>query len=158
MKFVDFLTANWSQITVIIGALGYLLKLIFDFNIRKKEIKFEYLYKEKASSFQDFLISYQAFQSLLTTQAYSYKYGNSTFQDFESTMNQSKAILNEKLNALYMYCTQNEKEGLFAILNSCTFVLFEINKNETEEVERILQANTKKSNKIIDKFIKNLHV
>lgn len=112
MSVLKYLSSNWSQITVLLAAIGYLVKIILDFNIRKKEIKFEYLYKEKASSFQEFLIAYQDFNALLTTQAFQYKYGAVLFADFEAAMNASKENLNNKLNQLYMYCTSKEKQGL----------------------------------------------
>jgi len=158
MRFIDFLSKNWSQITVVIAALGYLLKVVLDFNIRKKEIKFEYLYKEKASSFQEFLICYQDFKTLLTQESYRYKHNNISFYEFETTMNKSKKDLESKLNFLLMYCSYKEKESLYAILNSCTFVLYEIKKSDEDGVEQVLETNNKKTGAIIDKFIRNFNL
>lgn len=158
MKFIEFLSKNWSQITVVIAAVGYILKVILDFNIRKREIKFEYLYKEKASSFQEFLIVYQDFKTLLTQQSYRYKYNSITFAEFETSMNITKKELENKLNFLIMYCTGKERESLYTVLNSCTFILYEIKKVEAENVERILEANNKKIGDIINKFIKNYNI
>lgn len=158
MRFLDFLSKNWSQITVVIAAIGYLLKVILDFNIRKKEIKFEYLYKEKASAFQGFLICYQNFKKLLTQEAYQYKLNSKSFSEFETTMNNSKEDLEEKLNILLMYCSDKEKESLYAILNSCTFILYEIKKTDIDGVEQVFEGTNKKNKTIIDKFVKNFNL
>ncbi|SJZ67604.1 hypothetical protein SAMN04488128_1011150 [Chitinophaga eiseniae] len=158
MRFLDFLSKNWSQITVVIAAIGYLLKVILDFNIRKKEIKFEYLYKEKAGSFQGFLICYQNFKTLLIQEAYKYKHNGTSFSEFEITMNNSKKELEEKLNFLIMYCSNKEKESLYSILNSCTFVLYEIKKTDTDGVEQALEETNKKNKVIIEKLVKNFNL
>lgn len=158
MSFIDVLSKNWSQITVIIAAVGYLLKVILDFNIRKKEIKFEYLYKEKASAFQDFLICYQDFRAALTQEAFRFKYNNIPFSEFETSMNKSKKELENKLNFLLMYCSSKEKERLYTILNSCTFILYEVKKIDAEGLEQILEVNNTKTGVIIDKFINDFRL
>jgi hypothetical protein len=38
----------WSQITVLIGAIGFLLKTIFEFKLKNKELKFKYFYELKS--------------------------------------------------------------------------------------------------------------
>ncbi|EIJ39013.1 hypothetical protein JoomaDRAFT_2015 [Galbibacter orientalis DSM 19592] len=48
MKILDFLIKYWSQTTVLIFAFGYVLRTIFEFYIRKAEIKFTFIHKERA--------------------------------------------------------------------------------------------------------------
>lgn len=38
MKWTSFITEYWAQITILIAALGYLLKVLLDHKFRKKEI------------------------------------------------------------------------------------------------------------------------
>jgi len=38
----------WSQITVVIGAVGFILKTIFEYRFKNKELKFKYFYELKA--------------------------------------------------------------------------------------------------------------
>ena len=158
MSFAEFLSKNWSQITVVLTALGAVIKIIFDFQIRKKEIKFEYLFKEKASSFQDFMICLQNFKTQLIKEAYIHKYGSSTFSEFETTMDKSRKELESKINLLLIYCSHKEKESLYAILNSCTFVLHAIKNVNVNDIEKVLQDNCKKNDAIINKLIKNFHL
>jgi|GEM_PF-6221398 len=48
MKIFDFLNKYWSQITVLILAIGYILRTIFNFYLKKAEIKFAFIHKERA--------------------------------------------------------------------------------------------------------------
>jgi hypothetical protein len=38
----------WAQITVIIGAIGFLLKIIFEYRFKNRELKFRYFYELKS--------------------------------------------------------------------------------------------------------------
>jgi hypothetical protein len=38
MKWIEFITKYWAQITILMAALGYLLKVFLDYKFRKKEI------------------------------------------------------------------------------------------------------------------------
>ena len=45
---MEFLIKYWAQATVLIFAIGYVIKVILEFYIKKKEIKFNFLHKERA--------------------------------------------------------------------------------------------------------------
>lgn len=45
---MDFFIKYWSQIAVIIGLIGYVLKTIFDYRIRNRELRNKYFYELKA--------------------------------------------------------------------------------------------------------------
>ncbi|RVU90327.1 hypothetical protein EH230_05090 [Flavobacterium columnare] len=45
---MDFFIKYWSQIAVIIGLIGYVLKTIFDYKIRNRELRNKYFYELKA--------------------------------------------------------------------------------------------------------------
>lgn len=49
MNYLEYLIKYWSQVTVVIFAIGYLLKVIFEFKIKKEEIKFDFIHKERAA-------------------------------------------------------------------------------------------------------------
>ncbi len=48
MTFFRFLVTYWTQLTILIFAIGYVIKIILDFNIKKREIKFNFIHKERA--------------------------------------------------------------------------------------------------------------
>jgi len=50
---MEFITNYWSQLTVILGLIGYILKSIFDYRIKNKELRTKYFYELKASKLID---------------------------------------------------------------------------------------------------------
>ena len=44
----EFIINYWSQLTVVLGVIGYILKTIFDFRLKNKELRFKYYYELKA--------------------------------------------------------------------------------------------------------------
>ncbi len=45
---MDYLIKYWSQIAIVIGLFGYVLKTIFDYTIRNRELRNKYFYELKA--------------------------------------------------------------------------------------------------------------
>lgn len=45
---MEFIIKYWAQATLFILGIGYVLKVILEFYIKKKEIKFNFLHKERA--------------------------------------------------------------------------------------------------------------
>ncbi len=45
---MEFIIKYWAQATVLIFGIGYVIKVILEFYIKKKEIKFNFLHKERA--------------------------------------------------------------------------------------------------------------
>lgn len=66
MKWYEYIISNWAQLSVIIAAIGYILKVIFDYNYKKKEISFSYFTKEKMNSAVSFLQEYTSMAFYLT--------------------------------------------------------------------------------------------
>lgn len=48
MSFFKFIVTYWTQFTALILAIGYVIKVIFEFYIKTKEIKFNFIHKERA--------------------------------------------------------------------------------------------------------------
>ncbi|UZD22973.1 hypothetical protein [Algoriphagus halophytocola] len=48
MEILDLLTEFWSQITVLIIGIGYILRTIFNFYLKRAELKFAFIHKERA--------------------------------------------------------------------------------------------------------------
>ena len=46
---MEYLVKHWAQIVVIIGAFGFLLKLILDYKFKTKELRYRYFYEKKAA-------------------------------------------------------------------------------------------------------------
>jgi hypothetical protein len=48
MTFFKLLIEYWAQSTVLILAIGYVIRVILEFYIKRKEIKFNFIHKERA--------------------------------------------------------------------------------------------------------------
>ena len=48
MSTKDFIVNYWSQLTVVLGIIGYILKTTFDYRLKNKELRFKYFYELKA--------------------------------------------------------------------------------------------------------------
>lgn len=46
---MEFISNYWSQITVLLGVLGYIIKTILDNKFKTKELKFKYFYEIKSA-------------------------------------------------------------------------------------------------------------
>jgi hypothetical protein len=156
MKALDFIVKSWSQIVILIGALGYILKIILDFTVKKKEIKYAYVYTEKARAFKEFTLSYQKLNESLIETAFQFKYENTGFGDFEMRINGLHKELNNNINVLYIYCSEKEKEQLYRILNSCKIVVNDVKEQSKDSIEDLLERFRKTNLKIISEFARTL--
>jgi hypothetical protein len=50
---MKFISEYWSQIVVLIGAIGFLLKIIFEYRFKNKELRFKYFYEIKSQKIID---------------------------------------------------------------------------------------------------------
>lgn len=46
---MSFIINYWAQLTVILGIVGYILKTIFDYKLKEKEIRTKYFYELKSA-------------------------------------------------------------------------------------------------------------
>lgn len=158
MNFFDFLSKNWSQIAVVIAAFGYLLKVVLDYKIKKREIKFQYLYAEKAKAFKDFSKGYENANAQFTQLAFRYGVKLISFSDFESTVNSMKEELKDKLDSLKIYCSSKEQDGLYSILNDFTFDMYKVKNLNENEMKEVLLNNTAKARAILNNINKDFRV
>jgi len=158
MNIYNFLSNNWSQILVIIGGIGYLLQVILNFIIKKREIKFEFLYKEKAFAFKEYLLEYQKLKDELTRQSSNFIYGSIKFDQFEASIKSSIEALRSKLYLAYMFCTQKEKEDLFSILNTSSVIIYKVKAADSTNLADVLNSYYQKTNSVIEKLVKNFEV
>ena len=50
---MEFLLSYWSQITVLLGVLGYTLKIIFENRFKNKELRFKNFYELRSTKITD---------------------------------------------------------------------------------------------------------
>jgi hypothetical protein len=143
MTFYEFIIQNWSQLIILLGALGYILKTTFDFLLKKKEIKFIKLHELRAVKIS------AIFQSLAEME-HSFDRYLSQVHDLASLEAEKKLLCTARasvngfkkmihINELYFDKSTNEKLKNIsksyseALLNSYT--IFE-GDEESEEIWR----------------------
>lgn len=143
MTFVEFIIEYWSQIAVLLGIVGYLLKTILDFIIRKREIKFVKLHKLRAKIISEIYLSLanmeQSFDKYLNKvhNLPSLKEEKALLDEARESMNDFKRLIH--INELYFDQKTNEKLNNIsktyseAFLNSYT--VFE-GDEDSEEIWR----------------------
>ncbi|TSE03938.1 hypothetical protein [Aquimarina algiphila] len=62
---MKLIVENWAQITVVLGIIGYIIKLFLDSNFKKKEISFLKIQEMKLIETKVFFQSYQSFSIAL---------------------------------------------------------------------------------------------
>lgn len=65
MEVLQFIVKYWAQFSVLIFGIGFLFKVYFDWNIRKKEIIFNHIKSTKVNELKAFYDSYIEFELLL---------------------------------------------------------------------------------------------
>lgn len=154
MQMLKFLSNNWSEIAVIIGAIGYIIKIILNFQVKKKEIRFAYIYQEKSSAFHRFFLSYQNLIDVLVTQSYRLKSGLMSFQEFDSMISTERKAILKNIDNIYMYCSKKEIELLFKIANSTASIAFKIKNLSSEELSGYLLEYQDINRHVISKLIR----
>lgn len=143
MTFAEFIIEYWSQLAVLLGVIGYLLKTIFDFIIRKREIKFIKLHELRAEKIS------AIFHSLTNMEQSFDQYLNkvhnlSSLEEEKAMLDEARESINDFKKLIYineLYFDRNTNEKLKnisksyseALLNSYT--IFE-GDEESEEIWR----------------------
>jgi hypothetical protein len=156
MQILKFLSDNWAQIVVVIGAIGYIIKTILDFQVKKKEIRFAYIYQEKSGAFHQFFLSYQDFISIVVTQSFRLKAGAITYQEFDSMVSEQRKAIMKNIDALYIYCSKKEIDLLYKVANSTASVAYKVKNKSEDELSAYLLEYQDTNRKAVNKLIRNL--
>ncbi len=98
---IDNVIRFWSQITVVIGAFGIFLKIIFDYKVRQKEIKYSSLYENKILEIKSYYKSYHTFSVALQEFYFQIHFGKHDEEIFQAIRQRIyKAILDYEVTAL----------------------------------------------------------
>lgn len=77
---MGLLVNYWSQITVLIGVFGYILKSIFDYKIKDKELRSKYFYELKAAKIIELYSKIVEIQMIIDRGKGGEKFGNNIFR------------------------------------------------------------------------------
>jgi len=136
MNVFEFLTKNWAQITVMLGAIGYVLKVFFDFRIKKLEIKFGLLFSQKTTEFQKFIELYDKYVAQLIKESFGFVYGTSLPDEYDKIVKTHHEQISLSISHLRIYLSKRDKEVLFSILNSMSLMDVSIKKVKNSDIEQ----------------------
>jgi hypothetical protein len=94
----------WSQITVLIGAIGFLLKTIFEFKLKNKELKFKYFYELKSQKIIELYTKIVEIQMIIDRRK------KDDAPTFESNMFQKRRALDKYYWESEFYFSDNTKK------------------------------------------------
>lgn len=90
---MDFIVKYWSQIAVLIGAVGYLVKIPLDYSIKRREQGFNHQMTEQTRAISKFMTSFQAVSMNVKDMAISYLHENHT--EVNSLKGRTLALVHE---------------------------------------------------------------
>jgi hypothetical protein len=74
-KWYEIILNNWSQITVLLGAIGFVVQKLTDWRMRKREITFSKLQENKVLEIKSFYKSYLSLELALKDFLYQTQFG-----------------------------------------------------------------------------------
>lgn len=75
-KWYEIVIDNWAQITILLGAIGYVIKLLTNYWLKKREITFSRLQENKILEIKEFYKSYQQLELALRSYLYQTEFGD----------------------------------------------------------------------------------
>ena len=156
MDFLKFISQNWAQIAIIIGAVGYFVKVILDFQIKKREIKFSFIYQEKTDAFHNFFLSFQDFKRLLLDNCFRYKNGMITFDEFEKILRLGRDEIQTNIDHIYIYCSKKEIELLYRISNTTSTIHYRVRDTDEAGLSELILNYDEQNRKVVSKLIRRL--
>lgn len=105
MTWEKLLANYWAQILVLIGATGALLKIIFDYKFKKKEITFSLFASQRIETISKFLADYYSLISIFSIEigALPSQYRREKNPEFNKSIAEGLTELIKKYGALHLY-------------------------------------------------------
>lgn len=134
---MKFLINNWAQISFILLALGYIIKVIFESIFKRREIKFNFFLNNRVKAIETFLSSYTNLESCYKDASTSYFNKTSTAKETDDIIVPLKNKLNDSLAILQLYTTTKEFESFtevhdnfMTLMGKCSHLKHEAGINE----------------------------
>jgi hypothetical protein len=105
----------WSQLTVLLGVLGYTLKTIFDFRLKSKELRIRYYYELKAQKIIEIYVKVVELQMIVDRR----KKGESS--SFENNIFKHRIELDRYYWEISFYLTKKSESAFKIFLDWLKF-------------------------------------
>lgn len=133
----EFIINYWSQLTVLLGLIGYILKTVFDFRIKSKELRFKYYYEIKAKKIIEIYAKVVELQVIIDRR----KKGNAT--NFESNIFKHRIELDRYYWESSFYLTDKSEKAFKSFLEWLKFFEIEEMLKDDPSIEDNFHKATK---------------
>jgi hypothetical protein len=104
----QFFANNWAQISFILLALGYVIKVILEARFKRKEIRYNFFLNNRMKSIETFLSNYANLESTFKDSFTSYIFNTLTSKEIDNIVVPLRYKLNDSLSLLQLYLNDNE--------------------------------------------------
>ena len=147
---MNFLINNWVQISFILLALGYIIKVILESIFKRKEIRYDFFLNNRMKAIETFLSNHANLESSFKDAFRSYIYKTLSAKEIDNILVPLRYKLKDSLSILQLYTTEIEfkkfsevHSNLMFLLNQSSRLKHEPVMNETEKGNELSSMETK---------------
>lgn len=169
---MEFIFKYWSQITVLItavfGGIGCIIKLLTDWDIKKKEIKYSTILTKRTVALEGFVFNLYEYQRFFTDLNY-YEVGSQKIkaEDLDKMLDKYRIPYSKSYHGLNIYieyeCKPIIKEINNIYINNrahlSTLLFSNLSENEgyvADDYYVAVSRNNEKLNKLVDQLISSI--
>ncbi len=129
-KIVHYIIKYWVQVFVLIGAFGYVLKVVLDFKFKRKEIYYHLYSTEKLKSFLNFYNNHYAYN--VSAQSAIFQFDEPRHENIQKEMmnyHDSTRTFEKAIQQFFLFADTHDEEILSEIgilLDKVSLELFNI--------------------------------
>ncbi|WP_299160915.1 hypothetical protein [uncultured Tenacibaculum sp.] len=166
-KWYDIVIKNWAQITVLLGVLGSVLKVISSWSIKKKEISYSKLQENRLLEIRSFYKSYQTLKNSLERFLNQTEFGlhdHKILNDIAKTIKNNFIDFEFKCMTLKLFIEMEDIETIDEIISSCNdidkgvnrFHIYKNSHNPPEGWDNLDELRTEINNGTLPTSIKKI--
>jgi hypothetical protein len=112
---MDFISNNWSQLTVIIGILSYIVKQYFNYRLKKQELNYKHVLDNRIKEFKEFYKVFFELKNEIEQFGFQMEFGKHDQDDFYKYRNSINQLFNEielPIRTLRFYLSEEDKTNI----------------------------------------------
>jgi hypothetical protein len=125
---MKFLADNWAQISFLLLAIGYVIKIIVDSVFKKKEIRYNFFLNNRMKSIEKFLSDYSSLESSFSDTSTSYINKLLSAKETDNIIVPLRYKLTDSLATLQLYVSAEEYEGFSKVYSNFLFLMNKVSR------------------------------
>lgn len=127
MEFDTIIKQYWSQLILLLGAIGYLIRIFFNYRIKKKEIRFSKIEESKLLEIKSFLKAFKDLEYSVREYAAQSYFGDPSKDELKKLKNEI-LLKNKELELKSSYVKLFLPEEMQPVIDEVNEFLWNINK------------------------------